>query len=398
MERRAGLVDGDGEVVEGGHGQVADQQSAVGMRRGAEAPGAFGNVGEHVRDGPARLVEQLLGPVRLQPFLELPQVPRVVAHAGQRHLVGAPGALDGPAVHLGGAGPALRGAQHDHGPARTLGRALLAGGALRLGDAVQGGVHGPGQGAVDGGGVAAAHVEGFMAVAAQQCVEFGLGQAGQDGRVGDLVAVEVQDRQHGAVADRVEELVGVPGRGQRPGLRLPVADHAGDQQAGVVQGGAVGVGEGVAEFAALVHGAGDLGGDVAGHTAGEGELAEQPLHACRVPADVRVGLAVAALQPGVGQHGGPAVPRPPDAQRVQVPGRDHPVEVGVHQIQAGRGAPVPEQPGLDVLGPEGLGEQRVGQQVDLARRQVVGGAPVGVQRAQFLVAQYGPGVLVLRHG
>ena len=37
-----------------------------------------------------------------------------------------------------------------------------------------------------------------------------VGDAGQHRRVGDLVAVEVQDRQHRAVARRVEELVGVP--------------------------------------------------------------------------------------------------------------------------------------------------------------------------------------------
>ena len=39
--------------------------------------------------------EQLLGPVAAQPLLELRQVRRVVAHLGQRHLVRAPGALDG---------------------------------------------------------------------------------------------------------------------------------------------------------------------------------------------------------------------------------------------------------------------------------------------------------------
>ncbi|CAM5598775.1 hypothetical protein SCYAM73S_07694 [Streptomyces cyaneofuscatus] len=78
--------------------------------------------------------------------------------------------------------------------------------------------------------------------------------------------------------DGVEELVGVPGRGERPSLRLAVADHAGDEEVRVVEGGAVGVGEGVAEFAALVDGAGGLRGDVAGHAAGEGELLEQPSH------------------------------------------------------------------------------------------------------------------------
>ena len=62
---------------------------------------------------------------------------------------------------------------------------------------------------------------------------------GEHRRVGDLVAVQMQDRQHRAVADRVEELVRVPRRRQRPGLGLAVADHAGDDQIRVVEGGAV---------------------------------------------------------------------------------------------------------------------------------------------------------------
>jgi hypothetical protein len=59
--------------------------------------------------------------------------------------------------------------------------------------------------------------------------------AREDGRIGDLVAVEVEDRQHGAVADRIDELVGMPGGGERPGLRLAVADHARDDELGVVE-------------------------------------------------------------------------------------------------------------------------------------------------------------------
>ena len=64
-----------------------------------------------------------------------------------------------------------------------------------------------------------------VAVALHQRAQLVLRDAGQDGGVGDLVAVEVQDRQHGAVARRVEELVGVPAGGQRAGLGLAVADR-----------------------------------------------------------------------------------------------------------------------------------------------------------------------------
>ena len=50
----------------------------------------------------------------------------------------------------------------------------------------------------------------------------------------------------------------MPARGQRPGLRLAVADDAEDDEIRVVEGRAEGVDEGVAELAALVDRAGRL--------------------------------------------------------------------------------------------------------------------------------------------
>ncbi|HEV7137710.1 MAG TPA: hypothetical protein VGN43_13820, partial [Steroidobacteraceae bacterium] len=63
----------------------------------------------------------------------------------------------------------------------------------------------------------------------------------------------MQDRQHRAVAGRIEELVRVPAGGERPGLGLAVADHAGDQQIRVVEGSAEGVRQRIPELAALVN-------------------------------------------------------------------------------------------------------------------------------------------------
>ncbi len=335
MHARAGLLDGHGVLLQRGQGQLAQEEAAVGEGGGAEAAVPLGDGGE---DGGPRgpgVVEQLLGAVGAQPLLQLRQVLGVGAHGGQGHLVGAPGVLHGQPVDLGGAGPALGGAQDDHGPAGAAGGALLAGGALDRGDAVEGGVQGAGGRAVDGGGFVAGDVDGVVAVAAQEVVQLGLGETGEHRRIGDLVAVEVQDRQHGAVVHRVEELVGVPGRRQRPGLRLAVADHAGDHQVRVVEGGAVGVRERVAEFAALVDGARRLRCHVARYAAGERELLEEAGHAGRVPGDVRVGLGVRALQPRIGQDGGAAVAGAPHAQGVEVARLDHAVEVGVDQVEAG---------------------------------------------------------------
>jgi hypothetical protein len=234
-------------------------------------------------------------------------------------------------------------------------------------------------------------------VAAQEVLQLLVRDAGQHGGVGDLVAVQVEDGQDGAVAGRMEELVGVPARGQGPRLRLPVADHAGHDEVGIVEGGPVGVGQGVAELPALVDGAGGLGRRVAGDAPGEGELLEEPLEALLVEADARIGLAVRPLQVGVGHQGGATVPGARDVDHVQVALPYHPVQVDVDEVQARRGAPVAEQARLDVLPGERLLQEGIGVEVDLTHRQVVGGPPVGVDAAQ-LVGGEGPGATAAGRG
>jgi hypothetical protein len=168
-----------------------------------------------------------------------------------------------------------------------------------------------------------------VTVAAHEGVQLLVADAGEDGRVGDLVAVEMEDGQHGPVAGGVEELVALPAGRQRPRLRLAVADDAGHDQVRVVECGPVGVRKRVAQLAALVDAARSLRRHVRRDAAGERELGEEPLQARLVPADVGVDLAVRALQVGVGHHGRPAVPRTGDEEHAQVALLDDPVEVGV---------------------------------------------------------------------
>ena len=94
---------------------------------------------------------------------------------------------------------------------------------------------------------------GRPAVAAQQLFQFFAGDAGEDGRIGDLVAIEMQDRQHRAVGGRIEKFIGMPRRRQRSGLRFAVADDAGDDQIGIVEHRAERMAERITQFAALVN-------------------------------------------------------------------------------------------------------------------------------------------------
>ena len=137
-----------------------------------------------------------------------------------------------------------------------------------------------------------------------------LGDPREHGRVGDLVAVQVQDRQHGAVASRVRgtcSSASSPRAGPVSASPSPTTQH--DEQVGVVERRAEGVRERVAELAALVDRARRLGRDVARDPARERELAEERPQPVLVLRDVRVELAVRALEVGVGDERRAAVAR-----------------------------------------------------------------------------------------
>ena len=307
----------------------------------------------------------------------------VLVHFAHRHLVRAPVAFASLAVDLLRAGPALGRAQHDHRPGGAGGDFAVA---RRLLDRVDVGdrlFERRRHQRVHRHRVVALDVARRVAVAAHELVELLMRDAGEHGRVGDLVAVEVQDRQHRAVGLGVEELVRVPAGRRRAGLRLAVADDAGDDQVGIVERRAVGVRQRVAEFAALVDRAGRLGSDVARNAAGKRELLEQPLHPRFVLGDVGVDLAVDAFEIDVGDDRRAAVAGSGDEQHLEVERFDQPIEVRVDEVEAGRRAPVAEQPRLDVLLDQRLAQQRVVEEIDLADRQVVGGAPVGVDQLEF---------------
>src|SRR5215831_20543206 len=92
-----------------------------------------------------------------------------------------------------------------------------------------------------------------VAIAAEQLIQLLMADAGEDAGVGNLVAVEVQDRQSHPVGGRIEKLIGMPARCQRSRLRLAIAHDACNDKTGIIKGRAVSMRECVAEFAAFVN-------------------------------------------------------------------------------------------------------------------------------------------------
>src|ERR1017187_2941238 len=120
--------------------------------------------------------------------------------------------------------------------------------------------------------------------------------AGEYGWVADLVAIEVQDRQHGSIGNWVEKLVGLPCGRQGACFCFTVADDAGDDQIGIVERGPESMAERVPQLAAFMNRSRRRRRNMAGNPAGKRELLEQLFQPAFVLADVRINLAVSAFE------------------------------------------------------------------------------------------------------
>ena len=275
--------DGDLVGMNIGELELAAHLAAVCIGVGADAQLTGRHKGRHLGAHLTLGRKELLGLVGAQPLAQHAEVLVGVLGTRQRHLMGAPGVLGLLAINLLGAGPTLGRTEHDHGIGRTdhgLARSGLShSGGLDVADLIEDLLEQGGKTRVNA--CMALIVETgdkevrLIAHALKELGELFVGHAGKDGGIGNLVAVEVQDRQDDTVGCRVHELVGLPGSRKRTGLGLAVAHHGHGQQARVVHDGAVGVAERVAELAALVDGAGRLGRKVARDAAGIRELAEE---------------------------------------------------------------------------------------------------------------------------
>ena len=81
---------------------------------------------------------------------------------------------------------------------------------------------------------------------------------------------------------------------------------------------------------------------VAGNSSGKGELFEQSLYALFILRDVRIKLAVAALQVRIRNHSGAAVAGTSNVNDIQVVVLNQAIEMDVDEVQTRRGPPMAE--------------------------------------------------------
>jgi hypothetical protein len=278
----------------------------------------------------AFLAEELLGVVGVHPLLEHLQLLRFLEDLGERDLVGAPESFEEVAfIVLARRGPAFGGSEDDHRPSRPVSLAGLTSRLLVVQDLLNAVLHGCGHGLVHGLEVVTGNDVGCPAIASHEREKLLFLDSRQDGRVVDLVAVEVQDGQHTAILDRVEKFVAVPAGSKRTGLTLSVSNDCQGDGLGVVKDGTESVGERVSELAALVDASHHLRRHVAAVSTGEGELLEEALHAFLVLRSVWVSFAPDALEVEVGNEARRTMAGTGDDKGIEVILLDHAVEMDV---------------------------------------------------------------------
>jgi len=224
-----------------------------------------------------------------------------------------------------------------------------------------------------------------VAVADEQRLQLLVADARENRGIGDLVAVQIQDRQYRAVTRRIDKLVRMPRRSKRSGLGLPVAHHAGYNEVGTVERHAVRMGEAVPELAPFVDRTGGFRGHVRSDLTGKGKLLEEFLHPLCVFALVGINFGIGPFEIGRAQYARGAVAGPGHENHVEIVLDDHPVQMDPCEGQRRARTPMAEQPVLHMLCLQGLLEERIVLEVDHPDRKIIASPPIRIHQFQFLI-------------
>jgi hypothetical protein len=168
----------------------------------------------------------------------------------------------------------------------------------------------------------------------------------------------------------------MPSSGQRTRLRLAIADDAGDDEIGIVEHRPERMAERIAQLAALVDRARALRRCVAWNSSGKRKLEKELPKPGLILADIGINLAVSALEISIAHDGRAAVPGAGDVNHVEVVFFDDPVQVRVNEVLPWGRSPVSQQHVLHIRERQRPLQQRIVVKINLANRQIVGGAPV----------------------
>ena len=102
-------------------------------------------------------------------------------------------------------------------------------------------------------GIATFDEIGDIAIAAKEVIQLVVTDTGQDCRICDLVAVQMENGQDDAVGEGVEKFVRMPTGRQRAGFRFTIAHDTGNEQVRIIERRAERMLQRVTQLATLVN-------------------------------------------------------------------------------------------------------------------------------------------------
>src|SRR2546426_3564296 len=276
--------------------QSPPNPSTVGMRIRAHTAVPSWRQRFEFRNELAILAKKLLRFLLMHPLLEDAQLFRVLLDIGQGHLVRTPEPLEEVNTYFSRRAPSLRGTQHDHRPTQPLRNAAGTAFLLMRSNFCDAVFHRSRHGLVHAFRIRSLNEVWRPAISAHEAFQFLVADARQQGRVIDLVAVQVKDGQYRSIANGTQELVDVPRSCQRSGFRFTVSNHSSDNQVRVIERSAAGVGKHISQFAAFVDRTGSLWRAVTADATWERKLFEELVQATFVFALFGIDLGVRSLE------------------------------------------------------------------------------------------------------
>ena len=313
------------------------------MRIATHAPIARRRKGSQFVNKLALLVEELMRPITLHPGFKNLEMFGIFANRCERHLMCAEGSFDGNPIHFLRTRPPFGCAQDDHRPNWLFLESIAARFVLNrpnLGVAI---VQRCRQQLVHDFRIVTLDEIGLVPTPGVQCLQVCVAGSGLSGRTGNLVAVEVKNRQNRAVPHGIEKVDRLPASFERASLRFAVANNAGDYQIGIVERRAESVNQRVAKFAALVHRVRDVRTAMAGHAARRRELAEHKPQAVFIAGDLRMDLGIGAFEIRTGIKRRATMSGTGNVNDVGIMLFDEAIQMDVDEVLSWRCSPVPKQ-------------------------------------------------------
>src|SRR5260370_13204273 len=131
-----------------------------------------------------------------------------------------------------------------------------------------------------------------------------------------------------------------------------------------------------------MHSAGSERGEVAGKSAGPGEIVHQIRESGGILTVPRIEFGQRPFEKQIGEDRRRAVSGSDNQKDIRGGVLNQTIEVRIDEIEAGLRAPVAEQAGLDILRLERLAQERVIPEIELRGADVVRGAKMSVDLAE----------------